>query len=907
MKQILILLSIFCVSIIKAGAIVVFHDSNPQPDLYANQNIDSIKITPNESSADLYDYHIYTKYGEFVYPENRIDSIRCNIPHIAAITRNVDIPAERGSFFVEISKLNSGFDNIFVDGDIWQLGGYGDAYYHIIEFYIENYITESRNGKLTISGDTYSDEVTLNFTGKPFFVKEGTSERLFDNLNSEGMSLPDTTEYTLFPTLPVINLVKYDCCENFMGWDWRKDDNGNIILIVPENETYKPRRIEFEVQSENFTTESYRFYQSGKFRRTAEEHLNALRDFYNSTSVHELNTNWFTDKPLSEWEWINTGHSKDHVVGIHTGGGQYTGITGTLPSSFEVFLDDLSDEHGLDLFNCALYGEIPENIRHHPRWQQYGWNIIPQMVWVGGGFEGELGLHLDDGEVADFVNDEATTVMDVLAKNKLTWIFNAGAVDMIDGISDERVNKYLDYKDKGFGVVVTVGGFWDVPYDDYRNYVVEQQDVCGLPKEILWTKGFDKGDAGSYGSMSIVDEKGNLLWYSDYDYDLPDGFYLDKIDKVCREYLGEPVEHEPYVSHPYESTDYSRDGEVMILQEASVGKGIDIVLTGDAFVDTDLGEGGVFEIEMEQAMEKFFEVEPYKTLRERFNVYAVKAVSKNNFRGSEHAFNNDNNKVMEYVSKVPDVDMENVTVVVIQYNPNFQMFMSGYTEMFDSGASIAYLESGNASNIIVHEAGGHGFAKLLDEYISPGYEENAVPEENLDSFREWIADAYHSRGWGMNVSTSDDPQLAPWKDFLVDERYAGEVGIYQGAWFWPKDLWRSSENSMMNTDYSTFNAPSRRAIYKRVMTLSEEEGWTYNHEEFVKFDKEIMSRTDSNVKGEKKSESPTFIHKSPRIIKTDNDGKLIPVESPVGFRTIQTKIPVSRSVVRDRRYVCGNK
>ena len=41
---------------------------------------------------------------------------------------------------------------------------------------------------------------------------------------------------------------------------------------------------------------------------------------------------------------------------------------------------------------------------------------------------------------------------------------------------------------------------------------------------------------------------------------------------------------------------------------------------------------------------------------------------------------------------------------------------------------------------------------------------------------------------------------------------------------------------MMRYNISWFNAPSREAIYKAVMTLSEGESWTYDYEEFVAFD-----------------------------------------------------------------------
>ena len=41
---------------------------------------------------------------------------------------------------------------------------------------------------------------------------------------------------------------------------------------------------------------------------------------------------------------------------------------------------------------------------------------------------------------------------------------------------------------------------------------------------------------------------------------------------------------------------------------------------------------------------------------------------------------------------------------------------------------------------------------------------------------------------------------------------------------------------MKDANYLWFNAPSREAIYKRVMKLSEGEDWNYDYEKFVEFD-----------------------------------------------------------------------
>ena len=63
------------------------------------------------------------------------------------------------------------------------------------------------------------------------------------------------------------------------------------------------------------------------------------------------------------------------------------------------------------------------------------------------------------------------------------------------------------------------------------------------------------------------------------------------------------------------------------IQKATVGKGINLIFLGEGFVDKDMTSGGKYETMMKQAADKMFELEPYKSFRNRFNLYGVKVVS----------------------------------------------------------------------------------------------------------------------------------------------------------------------------------------------------------------------------------------------------------------------------------------
>lgn len=302
--------------------------------------------------------------------------------------------------------------------------------------------------------------------------------------------------------------------------------------------------------------------------------------------------------------------------------------------------------------------------------------------------------------------------------------------------------------------------------------------------------------------------------------------------------IGQTEEQPDTVPDYYTSSDYSRDGEVITLQTATTGKGIDLVFMGDAYVDRDMETNGKYEQDMKTGMEHFFSIEPYKTFRDRFNVYAVKVVSPNEiidgeFDKGEHRISFQNDTCFKYAGKITGMDsdrLDKVTIVNIINNPS-EVFWSGYTNMYPSGASVAHIEIGGPTAIIIHEAGGHGFAKLLDEYIYSGFEEATIDENGKSDI-----DTYHAMGWWANVDATNDPSQVEWAHFLSDSRYAAEVGIYEGAYLWGYGAYRPSDDSVMRHDYSWFNAPSREAIYKAIMKASEGDSWTYSYEDFVAYD-----------------------------------------------------------------------
>ena len=308
--------------------------------------------------------------------------------------------------------------------------------------------------------------------------------------------------------------------------------------------------------------------------------------------------------------------------------------------------------------------------------------------------------------------------------------------------------------------------------------------------------------------------------------------------------------HQEGSDNGYHSYDYSQDGKVELLNEATKGKGIPIVLMGDGFVDEEI-ENRTYSQTMQQAMENLFSEEPIKSLRDYFNVYQVTAVSdRNRFDGVSTVFCTvpnhqtagiavDANRVMDYVKKVEDIDSIHALAVVI-LNTNLHKgvtYMIRDPQVLDYNYSIALcpvidsLKSEDFRRVLTHEAVGHGFAKLADEYVRST--EGSATEKDIKELKE----LHEKWSWCLNADSEKDSTKVIWSRFIFDSEYANEkIGTYEGGYTFFKGVYRPTEGSMMNQNDAPFNAPSRQAIYNKVIELGL--GTTPTYEEFVEFDRQ---------------------------------------------------------------------
>ena len=298
---------------------------------------------------------------------------------------------------------------------------------------------------------------------------------------------------------------------------------------------------------------------------------------------------------------------------------------------------------------------------------------------------------------------------------------------------------------------------------------------------------------------------------------------------------------------------YYSNGHKLVLNSATAGyTPLNIVILGDGYKKRDLMQGGKFERSARSAMDAFFSVEPYKSFKDRFNVCAVAYESANEgprlesasasshstyfesyYKGGGNTYVNcsDNGK-----SKMKSVVQNTLglsgdayyrTIVIALINTSEAVGSTDYPSMTTSSSlgdgyasfAIAMLaaNSTGTNGLIRHEAGGHAFGRLGDEYPVSWYTVELVNER-------------HSVGFYRNVATSQ----SYWSAFTNAGYGSAEVTYDKYGSY---ATYRSTrESGIMWNNNGQFNAVSRHAIYERIIRQSQGSG-AYSWNSFLEWDK----------------------------------------------------------------------
>lgn len=288
------------------------------------------------------------------------------------------------------------------------------------------------------------------------------------------------------------------------------------------------------------------------------------------------------------------------------------------------------------------------------------------------------------------------------------------------------------------------------------------------------------------------------------------------------------------------------DGYVQTLQTASKGPGIDFVFTGEGYDAKDIAKG-IFSTNATDGYNHLFDLEPYKSYKEYFNVYAVTAMSDESGIGTVNTVKDSKFGTVFTQNRIlcqkPDdafawakkadasMDLSKSLVILLMNASTYE----GICYMYGDGSALACCPVSTDAypydfrGIVQHEAGGHGFGKLADEYIyHNAYIQNCDckdgcehPQGDDDIFTSY--GFYKSKGWYKNLSMNGDMKQVPWAHLIYHPKYSNYVDMFEGGYMHTRGIYRSEATSCMNNNIPYYSAISRQAIVERIKFCAGEE------------------------------------------------------------------------------------
>lgn len=250
---------------------------------------------------------------------------------------------------------------------------------------------------------------------------------------------------------------------------------------------------------------------------------------------------------------------------------------------------------------------------------------------------------------------------------------------------------------------------------------------------------------------------------------------------------------------------------------------IDVAILAEGYTE---GEMDIFYRDAAIACESLFDHEPFKSLKDRFNIVAVASPSKDSgvsiprlnewkqiaFSSHFSTFYSDRYLTTSRVKSIHDA------LAGIPYE---HIIILANTDEYGGGGIYNAYTLTTAHHpmfrpVVVHEFG-HSFAGLADEYF---YDEDVMNDTYpLDV-----------EPWEQNISTRVNFSLK-WEDMLekktpiptpTTESENYPVGVYEGGGYSSKGIYRPADNCRMRTnEYPTFCPVCQRAIRRLVEFYTE--------------------------------------------------------------------------------------
>jgi hypothetical protein len=233
----------------------------------------------------------------------------------------------------------------------------------------------------------------------------------------------------------------------------------------------------------------------------------------------------------------------------------------------------------------------------------------------------------------------------------------------------------------------------------------------------------------------------------------------------------------------------AQTGCINVLQNGNSNDKLDILVIGAEYTDyTDLKEEitSLTDLKGQSKNIGFFSIEPFKSLKNKFNIWMIKApdiITTTNSCSESCSGAIDRQRIAEYESVCPNVDQ----VITIFKDAKFRSCAGGNHQW----NSLSCQPDKVKGKLILHESG-HAIGKLADEYEEP---------------------SKGSRPWGPNCADTLEEAQSLWGDLVG----VHNVGFYEGCSY-TSDNYRNMKNNIMRSHYSanTYGPVNERAIIKQL-------------------------------------------------------------------------------------------
>ena len=307
------------------------------------------------------------------------------------------------------------------------------------------------------------------------------------------------------------------------------------------------------------------------------------------------------------------------------------------------------------------------------------------------------------------------------------------------------------------------------------------------------------------------------------------------------------------------------DGQVIVNQTASEGNGVNIVFMGDCFDAQDIATGKYL-AGVNEAIGYYFDIEPYKTYKPYFNIYTVVGMSNDSGMGTVNTIRDakfgsqyslegisPNHEICyEYAMKASSVNEDNLGQTLVVMIENTTEY-GGICYMWGDGSAIACCPMSDDAypydfrGIVQHEAGGHGFGKLGDEYI---YINSWLP--TCPCYGGFLNGK--ALGWYRNLEDFGDMDKVGWSHLIFHPKYSNIVDVYEGGYTHTRGCFRSEPNSCMNNNIPYYSAISRQEMVERIMRYA---GKEFDINEF--YAKDVLDSQGNNTGATRSSVAETAI------------------------------------------------